>query len=277
MKKFFAIFMSLILLILAMPVGAVEQTDDIIRNNENGISDINLYQEIVSHFDQNNDDLIQLNEVEKITVLFVDNKNISSLKGINHLTNLKIISAGFNNLQNLDGIEGLKLNSIYVAYNQLNDISALADMSESLKEINVTHNQLFTLPNLKSFNLTCIDAPLNRSTDFSYNKLTYAELSNKLPDHLFHYHGYGQGGVILDYDWLDAQSKLQDPEIFLGDVNLDNIIAIEDVTILQKHIAGLIEIDSVQFTNADVNIDRVVNVVDATLIQKLIADLISEF
>lgn len=278
MKKICAIVLSLILVAFAISVSAVEQTD-IIRNDESGIPDRNLYQQLILDFDKNDDGLLQLSEVENVGAILVDGKDISSLKGINYLTNLKIISAGYNNLESLEGVEGLHLHSIFVAYNNLTDISALADMSDTLEEINVTENQLSTLPNFKSFNLTCVDAPQNRSTDFTYNKLTYSELYTKIPDHLFWFHGPGQGGSTLDFDWLKVEAMLQEPDLPMGDANEDFKVTIEDTTFIQKVVADLEVIKewTPQYYAADVNFDDSINIEDATTIQKYIAGIITEF
>lgn len=276
MKKICAIVLSLILVAFAVSVSAVEQTD-IIRNDESGIPDRNLYQQLILDFDVNSDGLLQLSEVENVGAILVDGKEINSLKGINYLTNLKIISAGYNNLESLEGVEGLHLHSIFVAHNNLTDISALADMSDTLEEINVSENRLSTLPNFKSFNLTCVDAPQNRSTDFTYNKLTYSELKSKIPDHLFWFHGPGQGGS-LDFDWLKVEAMLQEPDLPMGDANEDFKVTIEDTTFIQKYIADLEVIKewTPQYYAADVNSDGSINIEDAITIQKIVAE-ITEF
>ena len=62
-----AIVMSLILVAFAVSVSAVEQTD-IIRNDESGIPDRNLYQQLILDFDKNDDGLLQLSEVENVKV-----------------------------------------------------------------------------------------------------------------------------------------------------------------------------------------------------------------
>lgn len=66
-------------------------------------------------------------------------------------------------------------------------------------------------------------------------------------------------------------------EILLGDVNLNGIIDIKDVTEIQKYIAGTNNVNRNEFASADVNSDGIVNVMDATLIQKYCASLITEF
>lgn len=69
-----AIVMSLILVAFAVSVSAVEQTD-IIRNDESGIPDRNLYQQLILDFDKNDDGLLQLSEVENVGAILVGDAN----------------------------------------------------------------------------------------------------------------------------------------------------------------------------------------------------------
>ncbi len=64
------------------------------------------------------------------------------------------------------------------------------------------------------------------------------------------------------------------PEFEVGDVNKDGKVNIKDATLIQKHIAKLLELDSAQLVLADCNMDNKVNIKDATYIQKKIAKLI---
>lgn len=67
--------------------------------------------------------------------------------------------------------------------------------------------------------------------------------------------------------------------IIIGDVNYDGIVNVDDVTYLQKHLAGytndgkmmIDESDSTEFMVADFNSDGVINVDDVTEIQKYLA------
>lgn len=62
-----------------------------------------------------------------------------------------------------------------------------------------------------------------------------------------------------------------------GDVNGDDIISIDDATLIQKYLVGLEELDKYQLIAADVDKDGKVTIKDATLIQKLLAGIITEF
>ena len=60
-----------------------------------------------------------------------------------------------------------------------------------------------------------------------------------------------------------------------GDVNLDGTVSIDDVTLAQKYIANMEELDSKQLKAADVTVDGNITIDDVTKIQKYIAGLIS--
>lgn len=60
-----------------------------------------------------------------------------------------------------------------------------------------------------------------------------------------------------------------------GDVNLDGTVNIDDVTLIQKYIANMSELDGEQLKAADVTGDGDVSIDDVTKIQKFIAGLVS--
>lgn len=63
----------------------------------------------------------------------------------------------------------------------------------------------------------------------------------------------------------------------IGDVDNDNKISVNDATIIQKFIAGIIEFDTETFIYADTDGSGEVSVADATYIQKYIAGIINDF
>lgn len=63
----------------------------------------------------------------------------------------------------------------------------------------------------------------------------------------------------------------------LGDVNNDGEITIQDVTIVQRYLAEMTQLDDNAFKAADVNGDGNVDISDATTIQKYVAEIIHEF
>lgn len=62
-----------------------------------------------------------------------------------------------------------------------------------------------------------------------------------------------------------------------GDVNLDGVVNINDVTTVQKHVARMLTLSAKQLTAADVTGDGKVDISDATAIQRYLAGIITEF
>ncbi len=59
-----------------------------------------------------------------------------------------------------------------------------------------------------------------------------------------------------------------------GDVNGDGVANVSDVTYIQKHLAGLVELDYTEWIMADVDEDWEVTIEDATYLQKMLAGLV---
>ena len=86
------------------------------------------------------------------------------------------------------------------------------------------------------------------------------------------------GKTVTDTDKLTDSDTPTDSDIVLkGDADLDGEIKMSDVTLIQKHVAKLVELTGNQSKNADVNSDSIINMLDVTQIQKFIAKLISKF
>ncbi len=66
-------------------------------------------------------------------------------------------------------------------------------------------------------------------------------------------------------------------ELLTGDANLDKKVNIQDATIIQKAVAGLVSFSDEQNAVADVDSDEKLTVKDATTIQKYTAGIITEF
>lgn len=63
----------------------------------------------------------------------------------------------------------------------------------------------------------------------------------------------------------------------MGDINLDGTVNIDDVTLIQKYIANISELDSEQLKTADVTGDGDISIDDVTTIQKYLASMIAAF
>lgn len=63
----------------------------------------------------------------------------------------------------------------------------------------------------------------------------------------------------------------------LGDADMNGEINIQDATILQKYIAGLVTLTTEQIELGDVDANSIISIKDATMIQKYTSDFITEF
>lgn len=212
-RNVFTVIISLLVIILSLPMVSAEES--VIPNDDSGIPDKNLYSYLISEFDENKDGKLQKSEADKIEKIsyFVGKteKDISSLKGLNRLFNVDTITILGTSITTLDGIQGLKLKSLFVYNNKLTDISAVEGMEDTLTTLEVSENQLSTLPDLSKFSKLSYYpyAMYHATTNFTYNKLTYAELYSKLPPQLLNYtDDYGK--------LLDTWACIQTPDPVFG-------------------------------------------------------------
>lgn len=186
----------------------IEEKEDIITNDENGIPDTNLYNALLQKADTNEDGILTIDEAEAIEIIDVSGNEISSLIGIKYFKKIKALYVAYNNLTTLEGLEGLpKLYWLDVHCNKLTNIDNILNFS-NIMTICAWDNNLSTLPDLKNFeNIQVIG---NFGTDFSYNKLSRKEMINKLPAHLLeaeHYYNHPKPNIDV---WLETQTP--DPE-----------------------------------------------------------------
>lgn len=119
---------------------------------------------IYANVDLNGDGEIQVSEAQKVTVLYVDKRNIDNLTGIKSFTNLEEFGFYYNDVRHVD-LSGLKklrsvygfsthlesinlkgctnIEGLYLGFNTLRQID-LAGLTK-LKELELNNNQLFQL------------------------------------------------------------------------------------------------------------------------------------
>lgn len=85
---------------------------------------------------------------------------------------------------------------------------------------------------------------------------------------------YINGSYVFTTDHLSVYALIKSNSEVYGDINGDNVVSIQDATVIQKYLSDQIELSDGQIRLADVNKDGAVTVTDATLIQKYIADLV---
>lgn len=67
---------------------------------------------------------------------------------------------------------------------------------------------------------------------------------------------------------------MRDVNYLAMDINLDGMITVDDVTVLQKYLAGFINLNSTQLEIAEINDDGMITVDDVTYIQKFLSGML---
>lgn len=203
-RNVFAVIISLLVIILSLPMVSAEES--VIPNDDSGIPDKNLYNYLISKFDKNKDGKLEKVELENIKGFIYDKDeenlgDIYSLKGLNNMTNLEILSILGTSITTLDGIQGLKLKNLFVYGNKLTDISAVKGMENTLTILEVGENQLERLPDLTHFLKLEYKAWsfYHHTTNFCGNKLTYKELYDNLPIQIINAESGTEDNVIYFY------------------------------------------------------------------------------
>ncbi|MBR3988005.1 MAG: starch-binding protein [Clostridia bacterium] len=88
--------------------------------------------------------------------------------------------------------------------------------------------------------------------------------------------GYGSDAPEEPTKPTDPVTKPTDPvgEYLKGDADLDGKVNVKDATLIQKHVAKIVEMNALAQANADVDGNKAINIKDATTIQKFVANLI---
>jgi hypothetical protein len=119
--------------------------------NANIIPDSNFRKSLISlGFDTNNDGKIQMSEVQGITTLTVEDKNIHSLAGIEYFTSLTYLDCSKNQLTSLDLFANDKLVKVYCHTNQLTSFKISKFKNTTLRVLVITNNQLSGTLNLRT-------------------------------------------------------------------------------------------------------------------------------
>ena len=137
-------------------IGDEIQKEILIKQGEAivAFADANFKAYCIKEFDENRDGELSMSEAIKISIIGVDTDNISSLKGIEYMPNLKVLTCvGRNNhggLTNLDVSKNIALTYLHCALNHLTELdvsnnTALTMLScgfNDLTNINLSNNPL---------------------------------------------------------------------------------------------------------------------------------------
>lgn len=150
--------------------------------DEANFPDVNFRNYVSRNFDKDNDSILSQAECATVKKINVENKNIASLKGIEHFTALTWLNCSENPLKVLDVSENTNLEMLACVGNEL----TILDVSKNfaLKTLNCYSNKLTSLDVSKNSALTYLNCCLNQLTilDISNNPaLTYLNCwSNRL-------------------------------------------------------------------------------------------------
>ena len=149
-----------------------EDSQKVILNDETGIPDAKLYQEILKVADVNKDNILTVEEAGSVSKLSLGWKDISNLKGIEYCTQLKELALNYNKISDTSALAGLaNLTNLSLSNNQISDISSLAGLS-NLTSLDVSNNQLTTVELKGLANLTSLSLYNNQLTSVKLSDLT---------------------------------------------------------------------------------------------------------
>lgn len=116
--------------------------------------------------------------------------------------------------------------------------------------------------------------------DLNVKTLSVGYMKNGVLD----YKNAVKNGSIVDLSKVTGYTKsslkgvtLINSDILYGDVNGNGSVGVDDVTLVQKHLADISTLTSAQIAIGDVDHDGEISITDATLIQKYIVGLVSSF
>ncbi len=141
-----------------------------------------------SGFDQNSDNHLSNAEIQLVTMINVNSKGISNLKGIGYFTALTDLACSNNSLQSLDVSSNTKLTKLDCSDNSLESLdvsknTALMELScgnNSLESLDVSSNTKLTKLDCADNSLQSLDVTKNTSlTELrcGYNSLTTLDVS----------------------------------------------------------------------------------------------------
>lgn len=199
MKKLKHFALAAVTFSMFMGMGISANAADSVTINETNFEDP-VFREYVKEFDENHNGKLENSELANVYEIFVENMNISSLKGIENFYNLNRLFCSNNNIKSLD-VSSFDVLQVLDCYN--NALTSLdVTNNKYLKELVCADNNIQTLDVTMNYNLeelycgncglTTIDVLSNKklvtlscmensltSLDLTYN----SELINLYCDH----------------------------------------------------------------------------------------------
>ena len=168
-KKFLSALLLCCMVLTLLPTAAL--ADDAVAINEDNFPDNDFREYVRNNFDKDKDDVLSDGEIGAVKDIRPTNRDISSLTGVEHFTNLESLRAGGLNLTTLDLSKNTELTFI--------DCS-----NTKLTSLDTSHNEkLRTLTCNETPTLTSLNVKGNTELRFLYckrNALTDLDLTNNL-------------------------------------------------------------------------------------------------
>ncbi len=164
--------------------------------NEINFPDENFRNYVRGEFDKNGDGYLSDKEIAAVTLIDVENKDISDMTGIELFTEITFLNCGNNNLTALDVSKNTKLEILDCRINELNSLDV--SQNTKLQELHCNSNQISSLDTENLENL--------RALDCSANKLQVLEVRNN--EKLVSIACTGNGLLALDVTGLPLLQEL---------------------------------------------------------------------
>ena len=134
--------MFFVCMTILVPAVELQAEETIILNDENGILDVNLYNEILRVADENEDGKIQLKEAEALDMVHLTDTELKSLKGIEYCKNVTYVYLNNNQISDVSPLANLKkIETLSLVGNQISNIDALGNLT-NLNYLDLSRNQV---------------------------------------------------------------------------------------------------------------------------------------
>lgn len=169
------------------------------------IPDVNFKKELLLLYDKNKNSQIELQEIDTLSYLSVDNRNIQDLTGIEHFKSINYFSCNYNKIVLLDVSTLSKLVTLYVTSNKLTSLKLPSS-------IRLVHADINELPDINVSNLTNL-----KVLRVAINKLNVLDISKNILLEELACHT----NLLTTID-LSKNTKITDMEIYNNDIeNID--------------------------------------------------------
>ena len=170
-NKILGLILAIVMLIGCLPMNIIETyaADGDVQINETNFPDAN-FREYVKQFDKDNDNILSKIEIDDVITIEVDGKNITSLKGIEYFTKLKVLFCQNNKLTELNVSNNTALEAMTCEKNQLTKLDV--SKNTALTELNCANNQLTELNVSNNTALTKLNCGKNQLKELDVSNNT---------------------------------------------------------------------------------------------------------